>query len=802
MVTAEVFVNMPARRLAKSFTYLVPAELAGIGPGWRVLVPFGRRKAEGFVVSLDDNAGQTDGLKPILAAIDDEPWFTAHMLAVAEWVSKYYLSTPAEAMRLFIPGKAGIKSATVYRQAALEPAEAAGLPAGLTVAQRQVYDRLGTGRTLAQLTRELGGGAAAILRQLVRRGLATAEDVTRRTARTQYQTVWRLAVAPEVAATMADGLRNRPAQARALAALVAKTPLAPADLRQLKLTTATLKGLAAAGLAAAEAVPVARDSYAGLGEAARTVVLTPEQQAALDEVVPAIVGRRFASFLLHGVTGSGKTQVYIEAAAAARRQGRQVVVLVPEIALTGQIVQRFKARFGVDVVVLHSRLTVGERYDTWLRLRSGEAGIVIGARSAVFAPVADPGLFIVDEEQEFTYKQEESPRYHTRAVAMKRAELAGAAVVLGSATPAVETYFAALAGQHKLLAMPKRVDGALLPAVTIVDMREELTAGRRSVIAGPLRDLLTATVDKGEQAIILLNRRGYATFVLCRECGQVMRCGHCAVSLVYHATGNQLRCHYCQATQPTPDVCPACGSRYIRYFGTGTQKVEEELAALLPSARIVRMDQDTTGGKLAHDQILTAFAAGKYDVLLGTQMVAKGHDIKNVTAVGIISADTALNLPDFRAAERTFMLLTQAAGRAGRGDRPGRVVVQTYNPEHYAVQAGAAHDYAAFYAAEIVGRRELDYPPFTQLIKLTIQGKDEARARRQAEELAAALRRAIGPVALIGPFPAPVSRISDIFRLHILLKGDDLSAVKPLLRELALEGRDDVTVDVDPVSVL
>jgi primosomal protein N' (replication factor Y) len=803
MVTAEVFVNMPARRLAKSFTYQVPVELAGIGPGWRVLVPFGRRKAEGFVVSTSDTEGPLEGLRPILAAIDDEPWFTDHMLAVAKWVSEYYLSTPAEAMRLFIPGKAGIKSATVYSQTDPAPAEAAGLLAALTESQRQVYDRLNGGKTLTKLTRELGGGAAAILRQLVRRGLVAAEDVTRRTARTQYQTIWRLAVAPETAATMTEDMKRRPAQARALAALIDKSPLTPADLRELKIALQAMKGLAAAGLVTAEAVPVARDSYAGFGEKARTVVLTPEQQAALDEVLPAITGCHYASFLLHGVTGSGKTQVYIEAAAAARRQGRQVVVLVPEIALTGQIVQRFKARFGADVLVLHSRLTVGERYDTWLRLRGGEAGIVIGARSAVFAPLADPGLFIIDEEQEFTYKQEESPRYHTRAVALKRAELAGAAVVLGSATPAVETYHAALAGEHKLLEMPKRIDGALLPTVTLVDMREELKAGRRSVIAAPLRELLTATVAKGEQAIILLNRRGYATFVLCRECGEVMRCSHCAVSLVYHATGNLLRCHYCQATQPTPDVCPTCGSRYIRYFGTGTQKVEEELAATLPDARVVRMDQDTTGGKLSHDQILSAFAAGKYDILLGTQMVAKGHDIKNVTAVGIISADTALNLPDFRAAERTFMLLTQAAGRAGRGDRPGQVVVQTYNPEHYAVLAGAGHDYAAFYAAEIVTRRELDYPPYARLIKLTVQGKDEYRARRQAEDVAATLRRAAGgPVAIIGPFPAPVSRISDVFRLHILLKGADLADVKPVLAKLVLAGRDDVTVDVDPVSVL
>jgi primosomal protein N' (replication factor Y) len=798
---AEVFVNLPARRLTHSFTYLLPGELAHVGPGWRVLVPFGSRKAEGFVVGVADEAPADSGeLKPILGAIDDAPWFTDHMLAVAAWVSDYYLSTPAEAMRLFVPGKAGIRSATVYRPTGKDAGE---FLAGRGPMAGRVYAALCAGpRTLAQLSGELGAGAAAALRLLVRQGLAACENVVRRTARTQYKTFWRLAVDGAAAAAFLGSLKGRPAQARMLAALLTQERLGAEDLKRLKIGAATVKSLEAAGMVAAERTAVVRDSYAGARGTAQALVPTEEQQAALAAIIPAVAAKRFESFLLHGVTGSGKTQVYIEAAAAARRDGRQVVVLVPEIALTGQIVTRFKDRFGDDVAVLHSKLSAGERYDAWLRLRGGAAGIVIGARSAVFAPLPDPGLFIIDEEQEFTYKQEESPRYHTRDVALKRAELAGAAVVLGSATPAVETYYAALAGRHRLLKMAARVDGSALPPVTVVDMRTELKEGRRSVISAPLRELLAETVARGEQAVIFLNRRGYATFVLCRECGEVMRCGRCAVSLVYHAAGNVLRCHYCQACQPAPDVCPACGSRYIRYFGTGTQKVEEELAALLPSARVVRMDQDTTGAKMAHDRILAAFAAGRYDILLGTQMVAKGHDVKQVTAVGVVSADTALYLPDFRAAERTFMLLTQAAGRAGRGGAPGRVVVQTYSPEHYAVQAGARHDYEAFYADEIGCRRELDYPPFVSLVKLTVQGTDEAKARRQAEEAAAALRAALPGVPVVGPFAAPVARISDVYRLHILIKAAAGIDVRPAIRALGLEKRNDITVDIDPVNVL
>lgn len=799
---AEVFINIPVKNIARAFSYAVPDHLGHIAGGWRVTVPFGSRKAEGFVISV--GSGDTEQLKPILETIDTEPWFTDHMLSVARWLSEYYLCTPAEAIRLFIPGKAGIKTETLYR--ALDGEEAEVYVGGCPPAQRRLYEQLLSSgpRNLAQLTAEFGHGAAGSLRRLMTGKAVSADAVVRKTAQNQYQVFWQLAVSRELAAAASEGLKRKPAQRRLIATLLEKEKLTAEDLRRLKIAPSTVKGLLEAGLIAAGQTQLLRDSYAAVGGVAPTLRLTAEQEQALETILPAIDTREYGSFLLFGVTGSGKTQVYIEATARARQLGRQAVVLVPEIALTGQIVTRFKEKFGDNVVVLHSRLSVGERYDTWQRLRAGSAGIVIGARSAVFAPVPDPGVFIIDEEHEFTYKQEESPHYHTSRVALKRAELAGAAVVLGSATPAVDTYYQALHGVHRLINMPSRIDGAALPEVTIVDMREELKAGRRSVISRPLEELLVATIDRGEQAIVLLNRRGFATFVNCRECGHVMRCPHCAVSLVYHTAGQVLRCHYCQGSQPSPDVCPACGSRYIRYFGTGTQKVEQEFATLLPRARVIRMDQDTTGGKMAHDQILKAFTAGKYDVLLGTQMVAKGHDIKNVTAVGIVSADTALNLPDFRAAERTFALLTQAAGRAGRGEQPGKVVVQTYNPEHYAVKAGAVHDYPAFFEQEAAFRRELAYPPYCQLIKLTLQGSDEARIRRQAEETAAELRHHFadkGPVA-IGPFPAPIAKISDAYRMNILIKTTDIAAATGIIRDIGLESRSDLVIDVDPLNVL
>ncbi|MBC8016348.1 MAG: primosomal protein N', partial [Sporomusaceae bacterium] len=612
-------------------------------------------------------------------------------------------------------------------------------------------------------------------------------------------------VTPETASTFLTSLTRKPAQARLLSYLMIHNQLSYEDFKSVNMSHDAAQKLILTGMAVIEKIQVIRDSYANICGAATQVSLTVEQQQALSQIVPKIQAKENHSFLLHGITGSGKTQVYIEAVAVVRANNRQAIVLVPEIALTSQIVARFKARFGEDVVVMHSKLSTGERYDAWQRLRTQQAGIVIGARSAIFAPLPDLGIIVMDEEHEFTYKQEETPRYHTRQVALTRARLAGGVVVMGSATPAVETYYQALHHQHTMLMMTKRIAGASLPEVTIVDMREELRQKRRSVISLPLQELLADTIASGEQAIILLNRRGYATFVMCRECGHIVRCKHCDISLVYHSVGNALRCHYCQCTEATPDICPVCSSRYIRFFGTGTQKLEESLVKLFPSIRIVRMDQDTTGGKMAYDRILDAFARGEYDVLLGTQMVAKGHDVKNVTAVGIIAADSILNLPDFRAAERVYALLTQAAGRAGRGDKPGKVVVQTYNPEHYAVQAGAQHHYQDFYQAEIGFRQGLCYPPYGQIIKLTIQADQESKARTQAEVIITELRsllRDYKNTEVIGPFPAPIAKVKDIFRMNIIIKSIDLAHIKPHIVDMGLTTRLDVIIDVDPVSIM
>ncbi len=803
--TAQVIVNIPARSIDKPFSYTVPAHLSEINVGWRVLVPFGNRKVEGFVIGL--TAESTEGLKAILDVLDDYPWFDDNMLKTATWISQYYLCSLAEAMRLFIPGQSGIKTQKAYQAPDEVDFEKVAVlldnrPEEYRTALTYIYEHGPVTRTdLAKLP----GSMDAIIKFFLQHKLVIHADTVSKRGKASATTVINLAVSKEEAAQIEQNLpQAKTAQRRLLNALLLDGELTLAQLRSLNITPATVKKLTAQSLITTRSIPVVRNSYSSMRQKAAEVSLTQSQQHALNLIIPVIKAGMHQSFLIHGVTGSGKTLVYIKAVAEARQLNRQAIVLVPEIALTSQIVARFQSAFGNDVVVMHSKLSVGERYDAWRRLQSGQAGIVIGARSALFAPVDNLGIIIIDEEHEFTYKQEESPRYHARQVALIRSRLAGAALVLGSATPAIETYCQALAGDHTLISMNKRIDDVPMPPVTVVDMRQELAQGRRSVISLPMKEMLADTLAKNEQAVILLNRRGYSTFVLCRECGHVLKCNHCDISLVYHTPGNSLRCHYCQERHAVPDTCPECGSRYIRYFGAGTQKVEEELTRLFPNAKIVRMDQDTTSGKMAHDKILSAFAAGTYDILLGTQMVAKGHDIPNVTAVGIISADTALNLPDFRAAERTFALLTQAAGRAGRGTKAGRVVMQTYNPEHYAITAGAEHNYQSFYESEITFRRQLNYPPFANLIKITLQANDEIIVHRNANQLAAELAQPLAGMAatIIGPFPASVNKVKDIFRVNMLIKTEDLPDVIKLLATLNIASYKDIIIDVDPVNVL
>ena len=541
--------------------------------------------------------------------------------------------------------------------------------------------------------------------------------------------------------------------------------------------------------------------------AAGDFTLTAGQEAALGPIEAALATGEFKTFLLHGVTGSGKTEVYLRSISRALALGRGAVALVPEIALTPQMVARFRGWFGDRVAVLHSGLSDGERYDEWRRVLEGAAAVVLGTRSAVFAPLPRPGLFIIDEEHEPSYKQESHLRYHAREVAIRRAQTSGGVVVLGSATPSLESYVRTQGnGLYDLLRMANRVDLRHLPAVQVVDMRAELKAGNRGLFSRALLAAVNERVVRREQVILFLNRRGFANFVNCRECGLVLKCRNCDISLTYHRDG-LLRCHYCGYTAVLPEACPSCGSRTIRHFGAGTQKVEEVVRRTFPEARVLRMDGDTTTRRGSHAEMLGCFQDGSVDILIGTQMIAKGLDLPGVTLVGVVNADTSLFMPDFRAAERTFQLLTQVAGRAGRGERPGQVVVQTFTPDHYSVVAAAAQDYQDFICSELPVRRALGYPPFNYLARLLFTHEEEEAVKQGALFAREILeQKAAGEdVQILGPAPAPLSRIKNRYRWQVILKGPAIGPLRALVRKgldeldkKAPAGFPAVNVDLNP----
>lgn len=786
---ALVAINLPVKNLIRKYLYTVPEELPVVGPGWRVVVPFGHQDLEGFVLATDQsspkmaayirekiepqlNAGKIQ-LKPVHVTIGTSAWFDSEMLATAQWLSRYYMCTLAEAMRLFIPGKGSMRRVPVKKDGKVVAFEL----------EERLKEKFLTGYALTESGRQV---------------LASPEK-----------------------------LAGVPAQRQALTYLQGLTgPLTYEVAKEAHINSETLLTLAEKGWAERIKVRVLRNSYDANAPRKETLQLTEEQEEAVAAVTRAIrtgtapenpnlqhldaakssAAAPWGEFLLQGITGSGKTEVYLRATEFALKMGKQVLVLVPEIALTAQIVKRFQAWFKDDVAVVHSKLSKNERADVWFKMRTGQAHVLIGVRSAVFAPFKDLGLVIIDEEHETSYKQEERPNYHAREVARERCKLCYAPLLLGSATPSLETYYRAEQGLVKHLRLTERPGGSILPQVTTVDMREELAQKNFNVLSAKLRRELIATVQAGHQAIILLNRRGYSTFVMCRDCGETLMCPHCAVSLVYHETGQIMRCHYCGNEFPVPTECPKCQSRRIKFFGTGTQKAEREISEL-PGVRIIRMDQDSTVGKLQHEHILQEFASGRENVLLGTQMVAKGHDIPNVTLVGILAADSILNLPDFRAGERAFSLLTQAAGRAGRGALKGQVILQTYAPENEIIELAVKQDYDSFAKQELETRQELGYPPFNQVLKLVVWHKDEEESSRQAKEVADFLKgvaasRNLEETEIAGPFPALVPKVRDLYRTNVLVKSTQLIVLKDALLASSYRQQPNLYFDVDPLSML
>ena len=819
MPFAEVAVNAAAP-LRQTFTYRIPDGLP-IEPGQAVYVPFGSRTLQGIVVEMSETASVAQ-TRDIADVIDFRPLLSPAHLQLARWLSDYYLAPLFDCISLMLPP--GFKRRPLVM---LRPLASIGeLPhLKLTDLQAAVLGRaIELGETEAeQLRRELKvKGAPSAISALIKRGfLQRSYRLARPQIAAKIVRQLRLdgpegEVLARVEDLRQDGAPRALRRAFVLEALVNEGALPLPRARHLGLTPAFIRDLEAEGIASVEEVNVVRDPLAGRVFPYREpALLTTDQQRAYEAIAAALVPDPLRHgpnlFLLHGVTGSGKTEVYLAALDRAVALGKRAIVLVPEISLTPQTVRRFAERFPGQVAVMHSRLSLGEHFDMWHEIRDGRYAVVIGPRSALFAPQPDLELVIIDEEHEWTYKQQEgSPRYHARRAAEKLCSLTAAVLVLGSATPDVESRCRADDGPYSLLELPERLlrgdDGLVqagpLPEVDIVDLRQELKAGNRSIFSRPLAAAMQRALDAHEQVILFLNRRGTASFVQCRDCGLVPECRSCAVALTYHESEEALICHYCRRKQPVPTRCPECTGDRIRQVGLGTQRVEEEVRRAFPHARTLRWDRDVTRGRDSHEAILARFLAHEADVLIGTQMIAKGLDMPLVTLVGVITADTALHLPDFRAGERTFQLLEQVAGRAGRGPRGGRVIIQTYTPENRAIQSVRKHDYDSMYEREIEFRRNLGYPPFGRLVRLTFAHTGATYSQEQTAAMARRLmqerdRRGLPNLDVLGPAPAFVPRVRGRWRWNIVLRGADPVA---LIREMQLPRG--WTVDVDPVSLL
>ncbi len=813
MEYAEVSVNSPVAQ-RQTFSYAIPPDL-NIQVGQAVLVPFGDKELQGIVLELTPHPSVTE-TREITGIIEPYPLLSASQVRLARWISEHYLSPLFEAVALMLPP--GFKRKLItYLSTPPSPGDKD--LSSLTREQSYVLDLLsGKGRvSLKELEKSLGKKRAqSIASQLVRQGLAVRSyelEAVRVKPKMEPYLSLKLS-ADEVQPEIARLLKKRaPRQAALLSFLARKSrPVAWAEAsREINCSRAVASALASKGLVASQQVEVRREpfSYHDIPRQA-PLSLTAAQKKALEEIksgLEAKGGTDTASrvFLLHGVTGSGKTEVYLQALGHAVKLGKKGIVLVPEIALTPQTIERFAARFPHRVAVLHSKLSLGEQFDEWQRIRKGDFDAVIGPRSAIFAPQPDLGLIVIDEEHEWTYKQPDtSPRYQTRDVALKLAEKTGAVVILGSATPDVETCYHAQRGDYRRLELPERVvpaEGSPLPEVEIVDLREELKAGNRSIFSRPLSQAITAATGNKEQVILFLNRRGGATFIQCRNCGHVLTCRRCAVSLTYHINEDTLACHQCNYRTAVPQTCPRCLSRRIKFLGTGTQKLEQAAGESFPRARLLRWDSDATRGKDAHREILKRFRAHEADILIGTQMIAKGLDLPLITLVGVVNADISLNLPDFRAGERTFQLLSQVLGRAGRGTSGGKVIIQTYFPEHYAIQAAAKHDYALFYEQEINYRLKLRNPPFTRLARLTYSHTSDSLCQRGAERMRERLSeeiasQGIDSLSLIGPAPAFIHRLRGRFRWQLILRGAEPSVfLSPIPMPPGW------VVDIDPVGL-
>lgn len=765
MAVAKVIVDVPAKQTNRPFDYRIPNRLMNVlVPGMRVIVPFGPRKVQGFVIEIAEKS-QFPKLREISELMDIEPVLNEELLLLSDWLTEKTLCYKISAFQVMLPPALKAKYEKKVRlknrsHLAMLPSVLQSLFSNGDVIK---WEEVSKGNELSLLQKEIANDVLEVLYEV-------KERVKKKTIKM---------VAPAVTNKELQKIRSEfPSRNVKQLKLIDHfiehhEPMERQKVMSiLGVSSAVIKGLLEKGILTEQTREVYRDPYRDRDiEKTEPLQLTSDQSQAIQPILAALEEKKHDVFLLYGVTGSGKTEVYLQSIQRVLEDGREGIVLVPEISLTAQMVNRFKGRFGDRVAVLHSGLSVGEKYDEWRKIQRKEVKVVVGARSAVFAPFENLGIIIIDEEHETSYKQEDNPRYHARDVAIERAKRYNCPVVLGSATPSLETFARAKKGVYQLLTLSKRMNERHLPHVDIVDMREELREGNRSMFSRVLHEKIQDRLEKKEQTVLFLNKRGHSSFVMCRDCGLVLQCPNCDISLTYHRFNQQMKCHYCGYESIVPTTCPECASDHIRYFGTGTQKVEEEIAKVFPGARVIRMDVDTTSRKGAHEKLLTQFQEGRADILLGTQMIAKGLDFPNITLVGVLSADTMLHLPDFRSSEKTFQLLTQVSGRAGRHELAGEVVIQTYTPEHYSIELAGEQDFDQFYEREMMIRKVHKYPPFYYIALITVSHEELMKTVDVTEKITGFITSRLSNEAVVlGPVASPIPRLNNRYRYQCLIK--------------------------------
>ena len=811
---ASVVLSNTTREFDKEYHYRIPEEMRNkVIPGIRVIVPFGRgnRLKEAYVLDTV-NYQDIESLKDIASIVDESPVLNMHMLKLSAWIKHRYICTYYDAIKTMLPPGIGVKSSRIVKvvrnETELKPTEKKVIDMLMELGGECECEELKEKLSMKSLTRTIN--------TLEQAGIVTIyEEFSSRAREKTVRVAYLIRPIEEVLDEIESNKIKKIQQIRILEMLLDNEYIAASDIVRFSgVSAGVLNTLKKNGYIDFKEIEVQRDPYKNRNFP-RTEPLSPtqQQQDVLKSAKSEMDKMKFSEILIHGVTGSGKTEVYLQLIQHCMQQGRQSIVLVPEISLTPQMVERFKGRFGEEVAVLHSRLSLGERYDQWRLIRDGKIKVAVGARSAVFAPFEKLGMIIIDEEHENSYKSEITPKYHARDVARERCKYDQAVLLYGSATPSVETYYRSKEGELLLLEMSERANKMMLPEVELIDMREELEEGNRTVFSRKLAYEMEQNIRNEQQTILFLNRRGYSSFVLCRKCGYTVKCMNCNVSMTYHAHEDRMICHYCGFTLKSLELCPKCKSNYIRHFGTGTQKIEEEVRNQFAGSSVLRMDLDTTTYKNSHEEILRTFREKNINVLVGTQMIAKGHDFPNVTLVGVLAADSLLNTGDYRASERTFQLITQVAGRAGRGEIPGRVVIQTYNTDDFSIQNARRHDFVSFYNQEVKIREMLRYPPFTNIAVLILDGlTDRAvfeKSKIVKEQLVNHFSGFEPEVDVLGPARAPLTKIKNKYRWRIVVKFgvmDKLIEVLSIISDEFYKSKGkmnvDLSVDINPVNML